>query len=73
MAHILGSVSGVACDAVKITRVLLSVSDKTGLVPFATFLSSQGIEILSTGGTAKAMRDAGLSVIDGVSSFLNLQ
>lgn len=65
MAHILGSVSGSVLDAVKITRALLSVSDKAGLIPFATFLSSQGIEILSTGGTAKAMREAGLTVTDG--------
>jgi phosphoribosylaminoimidazolecarboxamide formyltransferase/IMP cyclohydrolase len=47
-----------------ITRALLSVSDKTGLVEFATFLSKQNIELLSTGGTAKALRDAGLAVVD---------
>ena len=47
-----------------ITRALLSVSDKTGLVPFAKALSVRGVEILSTGGTAKALTDAGLSVID---------
>jgi len=47
-----------------ITRALLSVSDKTGLVEFATFLASQKIELLSTGGTAKALRDAGLPVVD---------
>jgi phosphoribosylaminoimidazolecarboxamide formyltransferase/IMP cyclohydrolase len=47
-----------------ITRALLSVSDKTGLVEFAKFLASQKIELLSTGGTAKTLRDAGLSVVD---------
>jgi len=45
-------------------RALISVSDKTGLVDFARDLSARGIEILSTGGTAKALRDAGLKVID---------
>ena len=48
----------------KIQRALLSVSDKTGLVDFARALASQGVELLSTGGTAKALRDAGLAVID---------
>ncbi len=45
-----------------IKRVLLSVSDKTGLLDFAKFLASHNIEILSTGGTAKSLRDAGISV-----------
>ncbi len=45
-------------------RALISVSDKTGIVEFATALSQLGAEILSTGGTAKALRDAGLDVID---------
>ena len=44
----------------KIQRALLSVSDKTGLVEFARALAAQGVELLSTGGTAKAIRDAGL-------------
>ena len=48
----------------KIQRALLSVSDKTGLVPFAQILAQSGIEILSTGGTAKTLREAGLSVKD---------
>jgi phosphoribosylaminoimidazolecarboxamide formyltransferase/IMP cyclohydrolase len=48
----------------KIGRALLSVSDKTGLVDFARALSMQGIELVSTGGTAKALRNAGLEVID---------
>jgi phosphoribosylaminoimidazolecarboxamide formyltransferase/IMP cyclohydrolase len=48
----------------KIQRALISVSDKAGLVPFAQTLASAGIEIISTGGTAKALRDAGLTVKD---------
>jgi len=48
----------------KITRALISVSDKEGLVPFAQTLAEAGVEILSTGGTARAMREAGLEVMD---------
>lgn len=51
-------------DVVPIRRALISVSDKTGIVEFATFLASQKVELLSTGGTAKALRDAGLTVMD---------
>lgn len=51
-------------DLARIRRALISVSDKTGLVKFATALSAHGIELLSTGGTARALRDAGLSVTD---------
>ena len=51
-----------------IQRALLSVSDKSGLIDFAKGLNKHGIELLSTGGTAKALRDAGLPVID-VSDF----
>ena len=47
-----------------IRRALISVSDKSGLVEFASFLAGHGVELLSTGGTAKAMRDAGLDVKD---------
>jgi phosphoribosylaminoimidazolecarboxamide formyltransferase/IMP cyclohydrolase len=47
-----------------VRRALISVSDKTGLVPFAQALARAGAEILSTGGTARALRDAGLTVID---------
>src|SRR6195256_1157937 len=47
-----------------IARALLSVSDKTGLVDFARALSRYGIELISTGGTAKALADAGLTVRD---------
>ncbi|MDI3307676.1 MAG: bifunctional phosphoribosylaminoimidazolecarboxamide formyltransferase/IMP cyclohydrolase [Acetobacteraceae bacterium] len=51
-------------DLVPIRRVLLSVSDKTGLVEFGRFLAGRGVEILSTGGTAKALREAGIPVKD---------
>ena len=47
-----------------IQRALLSVSDKSGLVPFAKALRERGVELLSTGGTAKALREADLPVID---------
>jgi phosphoribosylaminoimidazolecarboxamide formyltransferase/IMP cyclohydrolase len=47
-----------------IRRALLSVSDKSGLVEFARSLGGFGVEILSTGGTAKALRDAGVEVRD---------
>ncbi len=43
-------------------RALISVSDKTGLVPFATGLAARGFQLVSTGGTAKALADAGLPV-----------
>ncbi|MBW7852392.1 MAG: bifunctional phosphoribosylaminoimidazolecarboxamide formyltransferase/IMP cyclohydrolase [Rhodospirillales bacterium] len=45
-----------------IRRALVSVSDKTGLIDFARALAGHGVELLSTGGSAKAMRDAGLAV-----------
>lgn len=47
-----------------ITRALISVSDKTGVVDIAKGLEALGVELLSTGGTAKALRDAGLKVTD---------
>jgi phosphoribosylaminoimidazolecarboxamide formyltransferase/IMP cyclohydrolase len=47
-----------------IARALLSVSDKSGLVDFARALAGYGIELISTGGTAKALADAGLTVRD---------
>ena len=47
-----------------IKRALLSVSDKTGLAEFAKALAGYGVEIVSTGGTAKLLRDAGLEVTD---------
>jgi len=48
----------------KMRRALLSVFDKTGLVPFAQSLTRAGIELISTGGTAKSLREAGLNVIE---------
>jgi phosphoribosylaminoimidazolecarboxamide formyltransferase/IMP cyclohydrolase len=48
----------------KIRRVLLSVTDKTGLVELAQSLAGFGAELISTGGTARALRDAGLKVMD---------
>ncbi len=48
----------------KISRALLSVSDKTGIVEFAKTLSDMGVELLSTGGTAKILADNGLTVIE---------
>ena len=47
-----------------IARALISVSDKTGLVPFARFLADNGVEILSTGGTAQTLRDNKIAVKD---------
>ena len=44
-------------------RVLISVSDKTGIVDFSKKLVENGYEIVSTGGTATALKDAGLPVI----------
>jgi len=48
----------------RVTRALLSVSDKTGLVAFARALAEHGIELVSTGGTAKALAGEALSVVD---------
>jgi phosphoribosylaminoimidazolecarboxamide formyltransferase/IMP cyclohydrolase len=47
-----------------IRRALLSVSDKTGLIPLARTLAEAGVELISTGGTARTLRDAGLKVTD---------
>jgi phosphoribosylaminoimidazolecarboxamide formyltransferase/IMP cyclohydrolase len=49
-------------DIVQIRRALISVSDKTGLVPFAQALAAAGVEILSTGGSARVLREAGVPV-----------
>src|SRR5215217_3935855 len=51
-------------DLRRITRALLSVSDKSGLIEFARALSDHGIELVSTGGTAKTLAAAGLKVRD---------
>lgn len=53
-----------APDLVPVARALISVSDKTGLVEFAAALSDMGVEILSTGGTAKAIAEAGIPVVE---------
>jgi len=51
-------------DLKTVRRALLSVTDKTGVVEFAAVLAGLGVELVSTGGTAKALRDAGLPVRD---------
>ena len=51
-------------NMVRVKRALLSVSDKTELLALGTYLSELGVEILSTGGTAKKLREGGLTVID---------
>ena len=51
-------------DIVPIRRALISVSDKAGLVPLAQVLAEHGVQILSTGGSARTMRDAGIPVTD---------
>lgn len=56
--------SSVSVDLRPVRRALLSVTDKTGLVDFARSLAGHGVELVSTGGTAKALRDAGLTVKD---------
>lgn len=52
----------------KVERALISLTDKSGIEDFARALSAEGIEILSTGGTASKIRDAGIAVVD-VSDF----
>ena len=56
---------------VKISTALISVSDKTGIVEFARSLSDMGVTVISTGGTAKKLADAGIEVvsIDSVTGF----
>jgi phosphoribosylaminoimidazolecarboxamide formyltransferase/IMP cyclohydrolase len=51
-----------ATDEIRITRALLSVSDKAGLIELGRFLADRGVELLSTGGSAKALAQAGLAV-----------
>src|ERR1700710_1151461 len=60
--------AGGDAGAIRVRRALISVSDKTGVADFARGLAGLGVEILSTGGTAAALRDAGLEVTD-VSEF----
>ena len=52
----------VSDGAIRVRRALVSVSDKTGVADFARSLAALGVEILSTGGTAAALREAGLEV-----------
>ena len=56
--------ASVSVDLRPVRRALLSVTDKTGLVEFAKALAGHGVELVSTGGTSKALRDAGLTVKD---------
>jgi len=51
-------------DMKKIGRAIISVTDKTGVVDFARSISKFGVQILSTGGTARALRDGGISVME---------
>src|SRR3984885_14719768 len=48
----------------KIVRAVISVSDKTGLIELARQLAAQGVEIISTGGSAEKLRQAGINVIE---------
>ncbi len=58
-------------DLIRIRRALLSVSDKSGLLDLARALTARGVQLISTGGTAKALRDAGLPVtgIEEITEF----
>ncbi len=58
-------------NLVRVTRALISVSDKSGIVEFASTLKKMGVEIISTGGTARTLTDAGIAVtpIDAVTEF----
>tara|TARA_B110000003_G_scaffold20316_1_gene19743 strand:+ start:1792 stop:2118 length:327 start_codon:yes stop_codon:yes gene_type:complete len=58
------SLGFIMTDLVPIKRALISVSDKAGLLELAQALQDNGIELLSTGGTSIALRDAGLEVLD---------
>ena len=53
----------------KIQRAILSVTDKSGLVDFARKLSAFGVELVSTGGTAKLLRESGIAVKDKASAW----
>ena len=57
-------------EPIKINRALISVFDKTGVVELAQKLEKIGVEILSTGGTAKTLKDSGVTVKD-VSDYTN--
>ena len=71
MEHIVDPAAGAAPvrpGDVRVARALLSVSDKTGIVEFARGLSELGIEIISTGGTARTLSEAGVP-LRGISDF----
>mmetsp|Transcript_13046 Transcript_13046/g.38866 ORF Transcript_13046/g.38866 Transcript_13046/m.38866 type:complete len:624 (+) Transcript_13046:177-2048(+) len=63
-AHTIASIAGTTTDVVPIKRALLSVSDKSGLEALGRALHARGVELLSTGGTAKALRGFGIPVTD---------
>jgi len=56
--------SDAAGDAARVARALLSVSDKTGLAALGRGLAEQGVELVASGGTARALRESGLDVVD---------
>ncbi len=60
----LTALAGSERDTIPVRRALLSVFDKTGIVELAQFLAGKGVELVSSGGTAKALKEAGLSVLD---------
>ncbi len=64
LSHKLKPVTDSKPDLKPIRRALLSVTDKTGLIDFARALASHNVELVSTGGTSKALREAGLTVRD---------
>src|SRR3954462_3155762 len=66
-----GAIEGVDPGEVRIRRALLTVSDKRGIVEFARGLAELGVEIVSTGGTATALSEAGIDVraIDDFTGF----
>ncbi len=64
MSNILAKLSGFSIDTIPIKRALLSVSDKTGLIELVALLASFNVRLISTGGTATAIRSAGYAVED---------
>ena len=58
-------------DLAPVGRALLSVSDKTDLIPFARALEGLGVELISTGGTARAIEEAGIDVktVESITGF----
>ena len=69
MSHI-RCVEGMNIDEVRIKRALVSVNDKEGIVELVKAMMLVGVEVLSTGGTAKVLKEAGLNVIE-VSDYTN--